>query len=103
MNFPNVLMFCLFLLKSFWQTHVLLGGHWYPCFLFLVTSPLCFKPEWVPPYLLFCRGKCNVQSLRYTSGATCADLLAAGIAAIEKHKCRNKGELIDLEQKLSNL
>ena len=29
--------------KVFWRTHVLFGGHWYPCFGFLVTSPLGFK------------------------------------------------------------
>ena len=28
-------------------------GHWYPCFGFLVTSPLGSKPEWVLPYSLF--------------------------------------------------
>ena len=33
----------LLFLKSFWQTHVLFWGHWYPCFGFLVTSPLSFK------------------------------------------------------------
>ena len=32
-----------FFKKSFWQTHVLFGGHWYPCFGCLVTSPLGFK------------------------------------------------------------
>ena len=32
-----------FFLKSFWRTHVLFWGHWYPCFGFLVTSPLGFK------------------------------------------------------------
>ena len=32
-----------FFLKSFWWTHVLFWGHWYPCFGFLVTSPLGFK------------------------------------------------------------
>ena len=29
--------------KSIWPTHVLYWGHWYPCFGFLVTSPLGFK------------------------------------------------------------
>ena len=31
--------------KYFWRTHthVLFWGHWYPCFGFLVTSPLGFK------------------------------------------------------------
>ena len=32
------------------------------------------KPEWVLPYSLFCRGECNVHSLRSTSGATLADV-----------------------------
>ena len=39
------------------------------------------KPEWVLPYSLFCGGECNVHSLRSTSGATCANLLTAYIAA----------------------
>ena len=29
--------------KSFWRTHIFVWGHWYPCFGFLVTSPLGFK------------------------------------------------------------
>ena len=29
--------------KSFWRTHVLFWGHWYPCFGFLVMSHLGFK------------------------------------------------------------
>ena len=29
-----------------------------------------------------CRGECNVRSLRSTSGATCADLLAAGLPPV---------------------
>ena len=32
-----------FFFLSFWRTHVLFGGHWYPCFWFLVMSPLGFK------------------------------------------------------------
>ena len=34
-----------FFFKYFWRTHthVLFWGHWYPCFGFLVTSPLGFK------------------------------------------------------------
>ena len=39
------------------------------------------KPKWVLPNLLFCRGECYVHLPRSTSGATCADLLTAGIAA----------------------
>ena len=32
-----------FFFKVFWRTDVLFWGHWYPCFGFLVTSPLGFK------------------------------------------------------------
>ena len=32
-----------FFFKYFWRTIVLFWGHWYPCFGFLVTSPLGFK------------------------------------------------------------
>ena len=35
--------FLKFFFKSFWRTHVLFWGHWYPCFGFLVTSALGFK------------------------------------------------------------
>ena len=37
------ILFLNFFFKSFWRTHVLFWGHWYPCFGFLVTSPLVFK------------------------------------------------------------
>ena len=45
----QMLMWChygitiFFFKKSFWRTHVLFWGHWYPCFGLLVTSPLGFK------------------------------------------------------------
>ena len=61
--------------------YVLSWGHWYPCFRFLVTSPLGFKARVGSILFAFCRGECNVHSPRSTSGATCADLSAAGIAA----------------------
>ena len=34
-----------FFFKCYWRTHsrVLFWGYWYPCFRFLVTSPLVFK------------------------------------------------------------
>ena len=60
---------------SFW-------GHWYPCFGFLVMSPLGFKARVGSALFTFCRGKCNVHPLRSTSGATCTDLLATGAPAV---------------------
>ena len=53
-------------------------GHWYSCFGFLVTSPLGFKARVGSALFAFCGGECNVHSPRSTSGATLADLLAAG-------------------------
>ena len=47
---------------------------------------------WVSkPYSHFCRGKCNVHSLRSTSGATHANLLAASITASHFHTCISRG------------
>ena len=57
------------------------GGHWYPCFGFLVTSPLGFKASVGSALFAFCGGECNVHSPRSTSGATRAYLLAASITA----------------------
>ena len=58
------------------------GAHWYPCFGFLVMSPLGFKARVGSAFFtFFFGGKCNVHSPRFTSGATCADHLVAGIAA----------------------
>ena len=66
------------LLISFWRTHLLFGGHWYPCFGFLVASPLGFKARVGSALFVFCRSECNVHSLRSTYGATLADLSVAG-------------------------
>ena len=48
------------------------------------------KPEWVLP-LAFCRGEYNVHSLRPTSGATLANLLAAGTQPVlsPQYCCRS--------------
>ena len=75
---PLLLVYLLLFFKfltdtcSFWG-----GGHWYPCFGFLVTSPLGFKARVDSALFDFCGGECIVHSLRSTSGATCADLLGA--------------------------
>ena len=44
--------FIFFILKFFSGHKSFFWGHWYPCFGFLVTSPLGSKPEWVLPYSL---------------------------------------------------
>ena len=54
-------------------------------------SPLGFKAR-VCSTLFFCRGKCNVNSLRSTSDATHADLLAAGTQPVTSpHECAEVG------------
>ena len=68
------------------------GGHWYPCFGFLVTSPLGFKARVGSALFAFCGGECNVHSPRSTSGATCADLLVAGAQPVTSpHACAEVG------------
>ena len=52
-------------------------GHWRPRFGFLVTSSLGFKARVGSALFAFSGGECNVHSMRSTSGATHADLLAA--------------------------
>ena len=73
-----------------------LGGHWYPCFGFLVTSPLGFKARVASALFAFCRGKCNIHSPRSTSGATCANLLAAFAQPVtSSHACAEVGLGLD--------
>ena len=67
-----------FFLKVFGRHTCPFWGHWYPCFGFLVMFPLGFKARVDSTLFAFCEGECNVHSLRSTSGATHAGLLAAG-------------------------
>ena len=46
-----------------------------------MTSSLCFKARVDSALCAFCRGECNVHSVRSTSGAIHANLLTAGSAA----------------------
>ena len=66
-----------FFFKSFWRTHVLFWGHWYPCYGFLVTSPLGFKARVGSAlFTFFCGGEYNLHSPRSTTcqplGSWCA-------------------------------
>ena len=81
---------CMFL-KRFWQTRVLFWGHWYPCFGFLVSLLWISMPKRVLPYSLFCGGKCNIHSMRSTSGATGANLLAAQL--VTSHMLQQRWDL----------
>ena len=72
---------CKFFFKVFGGHMSFLGGHWYPCFGFLVMSSLGFKARVGSALFAFCGGECNVHSSRSTSGATCANLLTAGTAS----------------------
>ena len=67
-------------------------GHWYPCFGFLVTSPLGFNVRVGSASFTFCGGKCNIHSPRSTSGATLADLLVASVQPVTSpHACAEVG------------
>ena len=64
-----------------------LEGHWYSCFGFLG-----FKARVGSALFAFCGGECNVHSLRSTSGATCANLLAASVQPVSfPHACSEVG------------
>ena len=84
-------------LKKFWWIYVLFWGHWYPCFGLLVTSPLGFKARVGSAlFAFFCGGKCSEHSSRSTSGATHADLLAAGVQPVTfPHACEEVGLGLD--------
>ena len=79
------------------------GGRWYPYFGFLVVSPFFFKARVGSTlFAFFCRGECNIHPLRSTSGATCADLLAAGSAAGYFLTCISRsGALLWFEQEIT--
>ena len=66
-NLWTVVFFCV-LLKILFRTLVLFLGHWYPCFGLLVSNTCVLH---CPYYGI----------LRFTSGATPADILAASIVA----------------------
>ena len=55
-------------------------SHWYPCFGLLVMSVLGFKARVDPLACMLHHLHCN-RILRFTSGVTPADLLAASMAA----------------------
>ena len=81
--------FFFFFFKVFGGHMSFFWGHWYPCFGFLVTSPLGFKARVGSAlFAIFCGGECNVHSPRFTSSATLADLLAAGAQPVTSpHAC----------------
>ena len=70
------------------------GGHWSPCFGFLVTSPVGFKARVGSALFAFCGGECNVHSPRSTSGATLCQPLGSQHAA--PHACAEVGLGSDL-------
>ena len=71
-----------YIFKSFWRTHMsFFGATGTPVLDFWWHLLWVSKPEWVLPYS-HCGGECNVHSLRSTSGATHADLLAASLPPV---------------------
>ena len=53
--------------------------------------PVDFKARMGFALFAFCRGECNVHSLRSTSGATPADLLMTSITAGHISTCISRG------------
>ena len=62
-----------------------------------MTSPLGFKARVGSALFAFCGGECNVHSLRSTSGATLADLLAAGVQPVLSPHTVSKVRLLGFE------
>ena len=71
----------LFFLKVFGGHMSFFWGHWYPCFWISGDVSSGFQSQSGLPYS-HCGGECNVRSLRSTSGATLANLLAAGVQPV---------------------
>ena len=60
-------------------------------------SPLGFKARVGSALFVFCKGKCNVHSPRFTPGATLANLLAADTQPVTfPHACAEVGLGLDL-------
>ena len=82
-----------FFFLSFWWTHVLFWGPLVP--LFWISGDVSSGFQSQSGFCLiryFCRGECNVHSPRFTSGATLADLLAAGAQPVTSpHACAEVG------------
>ena len=93
LNFHTLYLCIKFFFLKFLVDTCPFWGHWYPCFGFLVTSPLGFKARVGSAlFAIFCGGECNVHSSRFTSGATLADLLAAGTQPVTSpHACAEVG------------
>ena len=76
-----------------------LWGHRNPCFGLLVTSPLGFKAKFP-----LGGGVHDVCSLRFTYGATPANLLMASVVASRcfLHACFSRGRMLDLNGLLTH-
>ena len=91
----DILLLCsylFFFFKTFWQTHVLfLGGPLVPLFWISGDVSSGFQSGFCL-ICYFCGGECNVHSPRFTTGATLADLLAAGVQPVTSpHACAEVG------------
>ena len=73
-----------------WWKIVLLWGHWYQVLDFSWRLLWVSKAEWVLPYSHLAEVYI-ICSLRSTSGATCADLLAASSTACHFPTCISRG------------
>ena len=87
-----VLNFFFFFLKVFGGHMSFFGATGTPVLDFWWRLLWVSKPEWVLLIRYFCGGECNVHSPRFTSGATLANLLAAGAQPVTSpHACAEVG------------
>ena len=77
----NLHLYLFLIFLNFGGHEYFMWGQWYPCFWLLVTSPLGFKARVDSALFALGRDICVTCSLRFTSGATPADLLVASMAA----------------------
>ena len=59
----NCFFFFLVFFFNFGRHMSFFWGHWYPCFGFLVTSPLGLKARVGSALFAFCGGECNVFTI----------------------------------------
>ena len=79
---------------KFWWTHVLLWGHWYPCFGLLVASPLGFKARVGSPIHTWLRHMWCMFPEIHIWCKTCQPLDSQhGSQSLFPHACSNIGRI----------
>ena len=80
----------------FFKNFVHFWGHWYPCFGFLVTSPLGFKARVGSALFELYGGVRDICCLRFTSGSVYSQ---HSCWSLFPHVCFNRGRMPDLNHR----